>query len=333
MKTMLAILLTVLCWGNYGPILHQGQHAMGNSRLLPFICVGMAYFLIAVVVPGIYITIKGEKGNWTATGTFWSLAAGAAGAVGAFGIIMAIHNGGSPLFVMPLVFGTAPVVNAFLTIFMSKSFKKVGPIFIAGLIMVALGAFTTVMGRQEGLNESLGIGRTSFSNIFVILAWIGLVGLTWGSYGPVLHKGQMKMAGSRMRPLICVGLSYFLIAVLVPCAMWSSFEPESSFTFSGSVWSLAAGSVGAIGALGIIMAFNFGGSPIYVMPLVFGCAPVVNTFVSILTKGSGVPTNPIFYAGLILTAAGAVIVLVFAPRGGHAPPATAKEETPSPATT
>ena len=327
-KTMLAILLTILCWGCYGPILHQGQNGMDHSRLLPFICVGMAYFIIAVVVPGIVLMLKGEVGHWTANGTFWSLAAGAAGAVGAFGIIMAIHSGGSPLFVMPLVFGSAPVMNAFLTIFMSKSFKNVGPVFIAGLIMVALGAFTTVVGRQRGL----GLEGTELSNIFVILAWIGLVGLSWGSYGPVLHKGQMKMAGSRLRPLICVGLSYFLIAVLVPLAMWNGFEPDKSFTFTGSVWSLAAGSAGAIGALGIIMAFNTGGKPIYVMPLVFGCAPVVNTFVAIITKGD-MPTSPIFYAGLILTAAGAVTVLIFAPRGGHSPAKQAAAESASPATT
>ena len=34
---------------------------------------------------------------------------------------------------------------------------------------------------------------------------------------------------------------------------------------------------GAIGALGIILAFNFGGKPVYVMPLVFGGAPVITT--------------------------------------------------------
>lgn len=329
MRTMLAIFLTILCWGTYGPILHKGQEAMlGHTRLLPFICVGMAYFIIAVVVPLIYLFVRGEKGNWTTAGTVWSLAAGAAGAIGALGIILALDSGGSPVFVMPLVFGGAPVVNAFFTIFMSKSFKQVGPIFIAGLIMVALGAFTTVVGRQRGL----GITNMHFGAMLPVLMWIGVVALSWGAYGPVLHKGQMKMSGSRLRPLICVGLSYFAIAVLVPLAVVNRMEPNAVWTFTGSVWSLAAGSAGAIGALGIIMAFNFGGKPIYVMPLVFGGAPVVNTFVGIVSKGDGAPTNPFFYAGLILTAAGAVMVLVFAPRGGHAAPAEAKKQ-PSPATT
>ena len=42
----------------------------------------------------------------------------------------------------------------------------------------------------------------------------------------------------------------------------------------GTAWSLGGGAVGAIGALGVIMAFNLGGKPVYVMPLVFGGAPV-----------------------------------------------------------
>jgi len=325
MKTMLAILLTILCWGTYGPILHQGQEAMNHSRLLPFIGVGVAYFIIAVVVPIIVLFLRGETGQWTTSGTVWSLTAGAAGAIGALGIIMALGSGGPPVFVMPLVFGGAPVVNAFFTIFMSKSFKQVGPVFIAGLIMVALGAFTAVVGQR-----GLGLTNLELGDMLPVLMWIGVVALSWGAYGPVLHKGQMKMSGSRLRPLICVGLAYFAIAVVVPLAALNNMEPNAALTFKGSVWSLAAGSAGAIGALGIIMAFNFGGKPIYVMPLVFGGAPVVNTLVSIISKGEA-PTSPLFYAGLILTAAGAVMVLVFAPRGGHAAPAPAKK-TPATAT-
>ena len=44
------------------------------------------------------------------------------------------------------------------------------------------------------------------------------------------------------------------------------------------------GAAGALGALGIIMAFNFGGKPVYVMPLIFGGAPVVNTFFTITAE-------------------------------------------------
>ena len=76
--------------------------------------------------------------------------------------------------------------------------------------------------------------------------------------------------------------------MVVPLALlylqpWS--EP-GEWTMPGSAWSLAAGAAGAVGALGIILAFNFGGKPIYVMPLVFGGAPVVNTLITILGQGA-----------------------------------------------
>jgi hypothetical protein len=66
--------------------------------------------------------------------------------------------------------------------------------------------------------------------------------------------------------------------------------------------------------LGIIMAFNFGGKPIYVMPLVFGGAPVVNTFTTIVSEGTFGAVRLQFYISLLVAVAGAVTVLVFAPR-------------------
>ena len=158
MKFFLAVpwvVLTIVCWGMYGPVLHRGQEAMidsagGTSRLRPLICVGMAYFIIAVVVPAVMLQTRGEAGGWTAKGVFWSSAAGAAGAVGALGIILAFSTlidlkiAGGPGWVMPLVFGCAPVVNAFLSIYWGKTLKDASPIFWAGLILVAVGAFTVL---------------------------------------------------------------------------------------------------------------------------------------------------------------------------------------------
>ena len=327
MKSLPAIAATILCWGIYGPVLHWGQEAMEHDRLRPFICVGIAYFLIAVVGPGTYLYLRGEQGGWTATGTFWSILAGAIGAIGALGIIMAFNAGAKPIYVMPLVFGGAPVVNSFLTMYMSKTFRQVGSLFFAGLIMVIAGA-VTVMVFKPSTTGGGEAGPSIDFHLFTALASILLVVFCWGAYGPVLHKGQMKMDGSRMRPLVCVGLAYFVIAVIVPMLMLSVQDEAGAFTFTGSLWSLAAGTAGAIGALGIIMAFNFGGKPIYVMPLVFGGAPVVNTFTTMITKGSAAP-GPLFYAGLILVVIGAAVVLVFAPKGALPPVAIPPEGTPS----
>ena len=39
--------------------------------------------------------------------------------------------------------------------------------------------------------------------------------LSWGLYGPMLHKGQVAL-GNPMRALLCVGVAYLLVAILIP---------------------------------------------------------------------------------------------------------------------
>lgn len=351
------IVLAMLSWGVYGPVLRVGQEDMLGSTLRPFICVGLAYFLIAVLAPAALLRAVGEAGHWSTTGIIWSLVAGAVGATGALGVILAMVFHGSPLYVMPLVFGCAPVVNTFLTIHWSKAYRQVGPIFIAGLILVIVGAVTVLVTRpshgpaghktvakadaakaakaEDGkaaetpATAAVTDDHTDRNFIFVAL-FTAMTALSWGVYGPTLHRGQMGMAGSRLRPLICVGLAYFLIAVIVPTLLLLQWGDRGEFTTSGTVWSLAGGTAGALGALGIIMAFNFGGKPIFVMPLVFGGAPVINTFVSVAQAGNVDQLSPMFYAGLIVVVAGAVTVLIFSPKGGphpapHAPAKPAAE--------
>ena len=165
----------------------------------------------------------------------------------------------------------------------------------------------------------------------LVLPFVALTFVSWGIYGPVLHKGQVglgedpaqtiqdgKPTGppqmSRLRPLICVGLAYFLVAVLVPLLALRFYGEQGKWTSSGAFWSLAAGAAGAIGALGIIMAFKSGGKPVYVMPLVFGVAPVVNTAMELLNGVRDVQLPSQFYVSLIMVAIGAVGVLVFAPK-------------------
>ena len=343
--------VTILAWGLYGPVLHWGQAGMstvgGYARLRPFVCVGLAYFAIGVVVPAVLLKLKGEQGDWTAKGIIFSLAGGALGAIGALGIIMAFNFGGKPVFVMPLVFGGAPVVNSFLTIYMAKRMKEIGPVFIAGLVMVLLGAVTVLINKPKPPKpeaktevaataeaEETGVVEKASQRAMHWVFQIGSIALTivcWGAYGPVLHKGQAAMHHSRLRPLLCVGLAYFAIAVLVPELWLTASDEPSKYTFSGTLWSLAAGAAGAIGALGIIMAFNFGGKPVYVMPLVFGGAPVVNTLFTTITGGLWGHVNPLFFSGLILVIAGAAMVLVFAPKGGPPPAAQSPPDDAEPA--
>ena len=87
-----AIALTAFCWGVYGPVLHFGREAM-HSNLRPFMCVGLAYFVIAVIVPLALLARGGERGGWTSKGVLWSMLAGTAGALGALGVILALGFG------------------------------------------------------------------------------------------------------------------------------------------------------------------------------------------------------------------------------------------------
>jgi hypothetical protein len=339
LSILAATLLVILCWGTYGPVLQQGNVHMEGSGLRPFILVGLAYFLIAVVTPIVLLQLFGEPGHWSTKGILWSFIAGAVGAIGALGVILAFKFRGSPVYVMPLVFGGAPVVNTALAMWLSKTYKQIGPLFLAGLIMVVAGAVTVLVFRPQIHRAAPAVSQAEASaedatataadtsaprasgwlkveNFALVFLCTALTALAWGAYGPTLHLGQSAMAGSRLRPFLCVGVAYFLIAVLVPSIWLAAWGEPGSFTVKGSFWSLAGGAVGAIGALGVILAFNFGGRPIYIMPLVFGGAPIVNTLISVAQHHAFGQIGSMFYAGVIVVIAGAVTVLVSAPRPG-----------------
>jgi hypothetical protein len=348
---LLFVALTFVSWGLYGPVLHLGQDAMDHSLLRPFICVGLAYFLIAVLAPVLLLRRGREPGQWSIVGAVWSFLAGAAGAVGALGIIVAFRARGNPVYVMPLVFGCAPVVNTLVTMWMTKTVKQAGTFFYAGVLLVAIGAAGVLVfkpqasgaSKTESASAAAAEGETESETraseppllareLFTIIAAIAVTALCWGSYGPMLHKGQVRMAGSRLRPFLCVGLAYFALAVILPAGILLGWPEPGRWSPLGTVWSLGGGAFGALGALGIIMAFNFGGRPIYVMPLVFGGAPVVNTLTSVIRSliqtGSPGQFRWLFYPSLLLVIVGAVMVLVFSPKARPEPEKKAPRPKP-----
>jgi len=144
-----------------------------------------------------------------------------------------------------------------------------------------------------------------------VLFVVGAV-LSWGMYGPALHKGQVQL-GSPLRALLCVGVAYFLVGVLVPLVTLSSQGQLNGFNAAGSVSATGAGILGALGAVCIIFAFRFGGLPLYVMPLVFGGAPVVNVLFTMALHPPKNPINPMLYVGFIFAALGAGLVLYYKP--------------------
>lgn len=359
--------LAFVCWGSYGPFLNEGQGLMGSSKWRPFICVGIAYFLVAVLVPGVLIRNGREQGRWTFTGILWSLFAGALGCLGSLGIILAFNAGGQHIYVMPLVFGCAPVVNTLVTLTLSRGTMP-GVVFFLGIAMVALGGAGVLYFKptlpHAGAPRTLASSANNVSSpadpaeserapakdsgeqgsekmqaapkettkpwFLGVMGAIVMTALCWGSYGPMLHRGQAAMLGSRLRPFICVGISYFFLAILIPLFVLAASGEPGKWSLMGFVWSLISGALGAGGALAVILAFNSGGSPVFVMPIVFGGAPVMNTVVSTtwsyLKTGQMGDIRTTFLFSLGLVVAGAVTVLLCAPRPKHALPPGPKSE-------
>jgi hypothetical protein len=136
--------------------------------------------------------------------------------------------------------------------------------------------------------------------------------LSWGVYGAMLHQGQVAL-GNPLKALLCVGVAYFLVGVIVPVATLSAQGELSGFSGAGLTASTVAGILGAVGAVCIIYSFRAGGLPLYVMPLVFGGAPIINVLYSMIVHPPKTAPNPMLYAGFALASIGAGMVLYFRP--------------------
>ena len=82
------------------------------------------------------------------------------------------------------------------------------------------------------------------------MGWVIFVAgavLSWGAYGALLHLGQTQL-GNPLKALLCVGVAYFLIGVIVPVLGLSSQGGLSGFNSAGLITATIAGALGAIGA-------------------------------------------------------------------------------------
>jgi hypothetical protein len=138
-------LLTVGAWGLYGAFLHSGQTAMNdpvNGRYKAFLWVGLAYFLVAILAPLLVLWSKGASWSFPARGVAWSLFAGIAGALGAFGVLLAFGDKGAPAVVMSIVFAGAPVINAIYSLALHPppgGYAKLPWPFVLGIALAAIG--------------------------------------------------------------------------------------------------------------------------------------------------------------------------------------------------
>jgi drug/metabolite transporter (DMT)-like permease len=161
--------------------------------------------------------------------------------------------------------------------------------------------------------------------------FVALAGLCWGAYVPFVAAGGKELKNS-YASFLCVGVAYFLIAVVVPLVIfWVRGVPK--FNANGTILATMAGVAGALGALCVILAtIEFKGPRIFVAPVIFAVAPLINTIVSLVWH----PDQSIFtfhlpdetphwtfFVGVVLTGLGAGLVLFSKDYGEslHAKPA------------
>lgn len=149
---------------------------------------------------------------------------------------------------------------------------------------------------------------------------------SWGLYGIFLHMGQVGMGdpvNGRYKAFFMVGIAYMLIAVLAPAGFLLANGAAWSMPSGGWIWSLVAGTVGAIGAFCVLLAFGAKGHPAVVMSIIFAGAPIVNAVVAIALHPPPGGLGALrwqFLAGIALAALGGTLVTLYKPAPAAAKP-------------
>jgi hypothetical protein len=179
----------------------------------------------------------------------------------------------------------------------------------------------------------------SGSNVW--LMYVLMAGLCWGTYVPLIAFGGKNLSFGKENPMagryvafLCVGVAYFVIAVVFPLvrAYYTGHQiiPDAqkvgekivSNPNYGLVFACLAGVAGALGALGVIFASATAGPDdrMYIAPLIFTLAPLLNTVVSLFWHPTA--TNPFhfgapeqmpswkLFVGVILVGVGAGLILL-----------------------
>ncbi len=167
------VILAGLAWGTYVPLVFFGGTELGgkpSSRIMAILCVGLAYFVIAVLLP-LFLFVSGQE-EWPpmkTTGLVFAGMAGIAGAVGAICVIFASKaavtqaklEGIDPatyrLFIAPLIFALAPVINTLLSSVWDPQpgepfhFDVIlpGKKLLLGIILVGVGTFFVLYSKEE----------------------------------------------------------------------------------------------------------------------------------------------------------------------------------------
>jgi hypothetical protein len=178
------------------------------------------------------------------------------------------------------------------------------------------------------------------SDKYLWLVYVALAGLAWGTYVPIIFYGGGELsakpgASGRFMAILCVGGAYFVIGVLLPLLMfgtgWAGVKwSDVSLGASGITFAGLAGVAGAVGAICVVFATqsataagraltppNPSAYKVFIAPLIFGLAPVINVIVASIWHPK--PGDPFHFdvefpgwklwLGILLVGAGAALVL------------------------
>jgi hypothetical protein len=196
------------------------------------------------------------------------------------------------------------------------------------------------------------------------LLYVALAGLAWGTYVPIIFFGGNELSAKagpsgRFMAILCVGGAYFVIGVLLPLLMfatgWLGVKwSDVNLSASGLTFASLAGVAGAVGAICVIFATTAamtaarhtpGLRPdtykVFIAPLIFGLAPVINTIVASLWHPQrGQPFHFALelpgwklWVGIILVGVGAALVLFSKEEAESTKHAAAKPQPPAVAAT
>src|SRR6516164_6394333 len=172
------VILAGLAWGTYVPIIFYGGTELTTrpgtigGRLASILCVGIAYFILGVVIPVILMSLRDDaKPEWKTNGLIFSGLAGIAGAVGAICVIFASKaavdaaklEGVNPatyrMYIAPLIFCLAPLINTLLSMVWHPNAKTgewavfhlevPGWKLPVGILLVAVGTYLVLMSKEE----------------------------------------------------------------------------------------------------------------------------------------------------------------------------------------
>ncbi|KAA1262241.1 hypothetical protein LF1_48030 [Rubripirellula obstinata] len=150
---------TAMFWGCYGPTIGNAQAPMVDGAKLwspfkPYVFIGIAYLVIAVIGGLIMMGVKGDTYSFTGehfATMKWGFLAGSLGAFGALCLTTAMMTSkGNALLVMPIVFGGAVSVTAIVSILRLHGGVTINPLLWVGMALTVVGVVLVAMNTPHG---------------------------------------------------------------------------------------------------------------------------------------------------------------------------------------